>query len=135
MSLASGVLENQMTSGTGPPRRTSVWWRTSTRLPAMLRSFHEAYTSGRNPRRTCAWSRYTDLLQNLEPTMKRILDFISEIERPRPSSRRSGSRARSSATTRAATSIRPRSSTSTPERIRHGLGFVYDTFELTEQPG
>ena len=45
----------------------------------MLRSFHEAHSAGLIPERNLCVVRYSDLLQDLEPTMKRILDFI-EVE-------------------------------------------------------
>ena len=78
--------------------------------------------------------RYEDLLQDLEPTMERILDFI-EIKPTASSKRRCGSRRRGSAATPAATNTRPISSASTPSASEHDLGFVYDAFGLSGAAG
>ena len=81
MSLIAGVLENgydmwNRTSEADQQRWIDNLYHASADL---LRSFHHAQTTGVIPEANLCVVRYTDLLQNLEPTMKRILDFI-EIE-------------------------------------------------------
>ena len=42
----------------------------------MLRYFYEAQSAGKIPERNLCVVRYEDLINDLEPTMERILDFI-----------------------------------------------------------
>jgi omega-hydroxy-beta-dihydromenaquinone-9 sulfotransferase len=101
---------------------------------AMLRDFHDAQSTGRIPERNLCVVRYEDLLQNLEPTMERILDFI-EIEPPaafREEVRAQAERQRSY-TSRHEHS--PDQFGLDPGRIRTDLGFVYDAFGLSGKPG
>ncbi len=78
--------------------------------------------------------RYEDLLQNLEPTMKRILDFI-EIE---PSEAFQEEVREQAERQRSYTSRHEHSPDQfglDPERIRTDLGFVYDAFGLSDKAG
>ena len=90
MSLIAGVLENgydafNTTSDEDQKRWIENLYQASADL---LRSFHDAQTSGAIPEKNLCVVRYTDLLHNLEPTIKRILDFI-EIDPHKPSSTKS----------------------------------------------
>jgi hypothetical protein len=77
--------------------------------------------------------RYEDLLQNLEPTMERILDFIEvkpraefadEVRQQAEKQRGYTSRHQHS----------PDKFGFDPERIRADLGFVYDAYGLSRNP-
>ena len=96
----------------------------------MLRYFHEAYTTGKIPERNLCIVRYEDLINDLEPTMERILDFIeikpteAFVEEVRAQAARQ----------RSYTSRHDHSPSQfglAPERIRADLRFVYDAFGLS----
>src|ERR1700759_3270476 len=100
---------------------------------AMLRDFHDAQMAGLIPERNLCVVRYEDLLQNLEPTMARILDFIEikpteafveEVREQSARQRSYPSRHEHS----------PDQFGLDPERIRADLGFVYEAFGLSEPP-
>lgn len=131
MSLVSGVLENgydawNHTSEADQQRWVENLYQASCE---MLRSFHEAYTSGRIPEKNLCVVRYTDLLQNLEPTMKRILDFI-EVEPSAAFVEEVRAQAEKQRAYKSRHQHSPEKFNLDPERIRRDLGFVYDTFEL-----
>lgn len=136
MSLLASVLENGY----------DVWNRTTEEDQrrwienlyhascAMLRDFHDAQTAGLVPERNLCVVRYEDLLQNLEPTMARILDFIEvkpsaafqeEVRAQAERQRNYTSRHEHS----------PDQFGLDPERIRADLGFVYDAFGLSSEAG
>ncbi|UQX10004.1 sulfotransferase family protein [Candidatus Mycobacterium methanotrophicum] len=136
MSLLASVLENGY----------DVWNRTNEEDQrrwienlyqascAMLRDFHDARTAGLIPERNLCVVRYEDLLQNLEPTTKRILDFI-EIE-PSEAFReevRAQAERQRSYTSRHEHS--PDQFGLSAERIRADLDFVYDAFGLSDKAG
>ena len=100
----------------------------------MLRSFHEAHSSGRIPERNLCVVRYSDLLQNLEPTMRRILDFI-EIEPTPEFVEEVRAQAERQRTYKSRHQHSPEKFDLDPERIRQDLGFVYDAFRLSGQAG
>jgi omega-hydroxy-beta-dihydromenaquinone-9 sulfotransferase len=136
MSLLAGVLEN----GYDVWNRTRVedqrrWVENLYQASCeMFRSFYEALSDGRIPQRNLCIVRYSDLIQNLEPTMKRILDFI-EIE-PSPAF---VEEVREQAQRQRAYKSRhqhsPEKFDLDPERIRRDVGFVYDAFSLPSQAG
>jgi omega-hydroxy-beta-dihydromenaquinone-9 sulfotransferase len=136
MSLLASVLENgydvwNRTRDEDQKRWLENLYQASC---AMLRSFHEAHSSGLIPERNLCVVRYTDLIQDLEPTMKRILDFI-EIE-PTPAfveEVRAQAERQRTYTSRHQHS--PEKFDLDPERIRRDLGFVYDAFKLSGQAG
>jgi LPS sulfotransferase NodH len=95
----------------------------------MLRVFYDAHSAGLVPARNLCVVRYSDLLGDLEPTIKRILDFI-EVE-PTPAFReelRAQAERQRTYTSRHEHS--PEQFGLTPERIRADLGFVYDAYGL-----
>ena len=107
MSLLAGVLENgydvwNRTSKEDQERWIENLYKASC---SMLETFHEQQVAGMIPERNLCVVRYTDLLQNLEPTIERILKFL-EIE-PTPNSRKRSARRRNgNVVTRVSTSIR-----------------------------
>ncbi len=132
MSLLASVLEN----GYDVWNRTRVedqrrWIENLYQASCdLLRSFHEAYVAGRIPEHNLCVVRYSDLLDDLEPTMKRILDFIEvepteafveEVRLQAERQRNYTSRHQHS----------PEKFDLDPERIRRDLAFVYDTFGLS----
>ena len=135
MSLVSGVLENGYDAWNRTTDADQRRWAENLYQASceMLRSFHEAYTSGRIPEKNLCVVRYTDLLQNLEPTMKRILDFI-EIEPSAAFVEEVRAQAEKQRSYKSRHQHSPEKFNLDPERIRRDLRFVYDTFELTEQP-
>ena len=104
----------------------------------MLRYFHDAHTSGKIPERNLCMVRYEDLINDLESTMERILDFV-EIK---PTEAFVDEVREQAARQRSYTSGHGHSPSQfglTPERIQADLGFVYDAFGISgktgEQPG
>jgi omega-hydroxy-beta-dihydromenaquinone-9 sulfotransferase len=100
----------------------------------MLRYFYEAQSAGQIPERNLCVVRYEDLINDLEPTMARILDFIeikpteAFVEEVREQSAR-----QRSYTSRHEHS--PQQFGIAPERIRQDLGFVYDAFGISGKTG
>lgn len=135
MSLLSGVLENgydvwNHSTEVDQQRWVENLYQASC---AMLRSFHDAYTSGRIPEKNLCVVRYTDLLQNLEPTMQRILDFI-EIEPSAAFVEEVRAQAERQRSYKSRHQHSPEKFDLDPERIRRDLAFIYDTFELPNGP-
>jgi hypothetical protein len=104
----------------------------------MLRYFHDAHTGGKIPERNLCIVRYEDLINDLESTMERILDFV-EIK---PTEAFVDEVREQAARQRSYTSGHGHSPSQfglTPERIQADLGFVYDAFGISgktgEQPG
>ena len=136
MSLLAGVLENgydiwNRTSEEDQKRWLENLYQASCE---MLRGFYEAHSSGFIPERNLCVVRYTDLLQDLEPTMKRILDFI-EVE-PTPAfleEVRAQAERQRTYTSRHQHS--PEKFDLDPERIHGTSAFVYDAFRLSGQAG
>ncbi|TPG31891.1 sulfotransferase family protein [Mycolicibacterium hodleri] len=136
MSLLAGVLENgydiwNRTSDDDQKRWLENLYQASAE---MLRSFHEANSSGRIPEKNLCIVRYTDLLQDLEPTMKRILDFI-EVEPSQAFVEEIRAQAERQRTYKSKHQHSPEKFDLDPERIRQDLGFVYDAFKLSDQAG
>lgn len=134
MSLLAGVLENgydvwNRTSEEDQQRWLENLYQASCET---LRVFHEAHTSGLIPEKNLCIVRYTDLLQDLEPTMKRILDFIEidptpefveEVQAQAERQRNYKSRHKHS----------PEKFDLDPERIRRDLAFVYEAYGLADK--
>ena len=136
MSLLASVLENAYDVWNRTKEEDQRRWIENLYQAscAMVRDFRDAQTTGRIPERNLCVVRYEDLLQNLEPTMKRILDFI-EIEPTDAFQEEVRAQAE-----------RQRGYTSRHEhspdkfgldagRIRADLGFVYDAFGLSSKAG
>jgi omega-hydroxy-beta-dihydromenaquinone-9 sulfotransferase len=136
MSLLASVLENAYDVWNRTKEEDQRRWIENLYQAscAMVRDFRDAQTTGRIPERNLCVIRYQDLLQNLEPTIARILDFI-EIE-PTAAFRdevRAQAERQRSYTSRHEHS--PDQFGLTAERIRADLGFVYDTFGLSGKAG
>jgi omega-hydroxy-beta-dihydromenaquinone-9 sulfotransferase len=136
MSLLASVLENGYDVWNRTKKVDQQRWLENLYQAScdILRSFHDAHTAGLVPEKNVCVVRYEDLLQNLEPTMARILDFI-EIEPPeafREEVRAQAARQRSY-TSRHEHS--PEQFGLTAERIRADLGFVYDAYGLSGKAG
>ena len=136
MSLLAGVLENAYDVWNRTREEDQRRWLENLYQAScdMLRSFHEAQSAGLIPERNLCVVRYSDLLQDLEPTMKRILDFneveptpafVEEVREQAERQRNYKSRHQHS----------PEKFDLDPERIRKDLGFVYDAFRLSGQAG
>lgn len=136
MSLLASVLENAYDVWNRTTEEDQQRWIENLYQAscAMVRDFRDAQTTGRIPERNLCVVRYEDLLQNLEPTMKRILDFI-EIE-PTEAFREE---VRAQAERQRSYSSRHEHSPDQfgldPQRIRADLGFVYDAFGLSNKAG
>ena len=134
MSLIAGVLENgydmwNRTSEADQQRWIDNLYHASADL---LRSFHHAQTTGVIPEANLCVVRYIDLLHNLEPTMKRILDFI-EIQPPQAFLDEVHAQAEKQRTYTSRHQHSPEKFNLDPERIRHDLGFVYDAYQLPDR--
>jgi LPS sulfotransferase NodH len=136
MSLLASVLENGY----------DVWNRTTEQDQrrwienlyqascAMLRGFHEAQSAGFIPERNLCVVRYEDLLQNLETTMERILDFI-EIEPPAAFFEEVRAQAERQRSYTSRHEHSPDQFGLDADRIRSDLGFVYDAYGLSGAAG
>jgi omega-hydroxy-beta-dihydromenaquinone-9 sulfotransferase len=140
MSLLASVLENGYDVWNRTKEVDQRRWLENLYLAScdMLRYFHDAHTSGKIPERNLCIVRYEDLINDLEPTMERILDFV-EIK---PTEAFVDEVREQAARQRSYTSGHGHSPSQfglTPERIRADLGFVYDAFGISgktgEQPG
>jgi hypothetical protein len=140
MSLLASVLENGYDVWNRTKEVDQRRWLENLYLAScdMLRYFHDAHTSGKIPERNLCIVRYEDLINDLEPTMERILDFV-EIK---PTEAFVDEVREQAARQRSYTSGHGHSPSQfglTPERIRADLGFVYDAFGVSgktgEQPG
>jgi hypothetical protein len=140
MSLLASVLENGYDVWNRTKEVDQRRWLENLYLAScdMLRYFHDEHTSGKIPERNLCIVRYEDLINDLEPTMERILDFV-EIK---PTEAFVDEVREQAARQRSYTSGHGHSPSQfglTPERIRADLGFVYDAFGVSgktgEQPG
>jgi omega-hydroxy-beta-dihydromenaquinone-9 sulfotransferase len=136
MSLLASVLEN----GYDVWNRTKVedqrrWLENLYQASCdMLRYFYEAQSAGKIPERNLCVVRYEDLINDLEPTMERILDFV-EVK---PSVEFEAEVAAQAERQRGYTSghqYSPDRFGLDPQRIRHDLGFVYDAYGLSDWAG
>ena len=132
MSLLAGVLENGYDVWNRTKEQDQKRWIENLYQASceLLRSFHDAYTAGIIPERNLCVVRYTDLLQDLEPTMKRILDFI-EVEPSPAFVEEVRAQAEKQRSYKSRHQHSPEKFDLDPERIRRDLAFVYDTFELS----
>ena len=136
MSLLAGVRESgydvwNRTSEEDQERWIENLYKASC---AMLETFHEQQTAGIIPERNLCVVRYTDLLQNLEPTIERILNFL-EIE---PTAEFKEEIRAQAERQRNYTSRHKHSANQfglTPERIRKDLEFVYEAYDLQDKTG
>ena len=135
MSLVSGVLDNGYDAWNHTSEADQQRWVENVYQASceMLRSFHDAYTSGRIPQKNLCVVRYTDLLQNLEPTMARILDFV-EVEPSAEFVAEVRAQAERQRSYKSRHQHSPEKFALDPERIRRDLAFVYETFDLPLEP-
>jgi omega-hydroxy-beta-dihydromenaquinone-9 sulfotransferase len=135
MSLLASVLENGFDVWNRTSKEDQNKWLENLYQASgdMLRVFRDAELAGRIPQKNVCVVRYEDLLQNLEPTMERILDFIEvkpcaefedEVRQQAEKQRGYTSRHEHS----------PDQFGLDPERIRAELGFVYDAYGLSSKP-
>jgi omega-hydroxy-beta-dihydromenaquinone-9 sulfotransferase len=136
MSLLASVLENGYDVWNRTKQEDQQRWIENLYQAscAMLRDFHIANAAGLIPEANLCVVRYEDLLQNLEPTMKRILDFVEinpseafqeEVRQQAERQRNYNSRHEHS----------PDQFGLDPGRIRADLGFVYEAFGLSIPAG
>jgi omega-hydroxy-beta-dihydromenaquinone-9 sulfotransferase len=136
MSLLASVLENAYDVWNRTKEEDQRRWIENLYQAscAMLRGFHDANAAGLVPERNVCVVRYEDLLQDLEPTMERILSFIEvkPSEAFQEEVRAQADRQRGY-TSRHEHS--PEQFGLDSERIRTDLGFVYDAFGLSNEAG
>ena len=77
--------------------------------------------------------RYTDLLQNLEPTIARIVEFL-EIDPSAEFLEEVRAQAERQRTYKSGHKHSPDKFGLSPERIRKDLAFVYDAYGLEDKP-
>ncbi|APE17384.1 sulfotransferase [Mycolicibacterium pallens] len=136
MSLLAGVLENgydvfNRTRDEDQQRWVENLYQASC---SMLRTFYEQQMAGQIPERNLCVVRYTDLLQDLEPTIERILEFL-EIE-PTPAFREEvRAQAERQRNYQSRHSHSPDRFGLSPERIRKDLEFVYGAYGLSGKAG
>jgi omega-hydroxy-beta-dihydromenaquinone-9 sulfotransferase len=140
MSLLASVLENGYDVWNRTKEVDQRRWLENLYLAScdMLRYFHDAHTSGKIPERNLCIVRYEDLINDLEPTMERILDFV-EIKPTEAFVDEVREQAARQCSYTSGHGHSPSQFGLTPERIRADLGFVYDAFGVSgktgEQPG
>ena len=136
MSLLAGVLENGYDVWNRTKEEDQRRWLENLYQAScdMLRYFYEAQSAGKIPESNLCVVRYEDLINDLEPTMERILDFI-EIK---PTEAFVDEVREQAARQRGYTSRHehsPQQFGIAPERIRQDLGFVYEAFGLSNRTG
>jgi hypothetical protein len=136
MSLLASVLENGYDVWNRTEEKDQRRWLENLYQAScdMLRYFYDAYSAGKIPEHNLCIVRYEDLINDLEPTMKRILEFI-EIK---PTVAFVDEVREQAARQRSYTSRHGHSPSQfglTPDRIRADLGFVYDAFGLSDSTG
>jgi omega-hydroxy-beta-dihydromenaquinone-9 sulfotransferase len=134
MSLLASVLENGYDVWNRTKEEDQRRWLENLYQAScdMLRYFYEAQSSGKIPEHNLCVVRYEDLINDLEPTMERILDFVeikpteAFVEEVREqAARQRGYTSRHEHS--------PQQFGIAPERIRKDLGFVYDAFGLSNK--
>jgi omega-hydroxy-beta-dihydromenaquinone-9 sulfotransferase len=136
MSLLASVLEN----GYDVWNRTKVedqhrWLENLYQASCdMLRYFHKAQSAGKIPERNLCVVRYEDLINDLEPTMERILEFIEvkPTEAFVEEVREQAARQRSYISRHGHS---PSQFGLAPDRIRADLAFVYDAYGISGKTG
>ena len=136
MSLLASVLENGYDVWNRTKKEDQRRWIENLYQAscAMLRDFHDANSTGRIPEKNLCVVRYEDLMQDLEPTMTRILDFI-EIEPTEAFQEEVRAQAERQRSYTSRHQHSPDQFGLDPERIRADLGFVYDAFGLSGAAG
>lgn len=131
MSLIAGVLENGYDVWNRTRKEDQERWIENLYEAScsMLSTFRDAENTGLIPQRNLCVVRYTDLLQNLEPTIERILDFI-EIEPPEAFREEVRAQAEKQRSYKSSHKHAPDQFGLDPARIRHDLGFVYEAYGL-----
>ena len=136
MSLLASVLENGYDVWNRTKEEDQRRWLENLYQAScdMLRYFYEAQSGGKIPERNLCVVRYEDLINDLEPTMERILDFIEikPTEAFVEEVREQAARQRSYTSSHEHS---PQQFGIAPERIRADLGFVYDAFGVSGKTG
>jgi hypothetical protein len=136
MSLLASVLENGYDVWNRTTKEDQRRWVENLYQAScdMLRSFYDAQSAGRIPQRNLCIVRYEDLINDLEPTMERILDFI-EIEPSEEFVEEVRAQAERQRAHKSGHEHSPQQFGLAPERIRQDLGFVYEAFGLSRETG
>jgi len=135
MSLIASVLENGYNMWDRSSKEDQERWIENLYQAScdILRRFYEAQTDGSIPERNLCVVRYTDLLQNLEPTIARIVEFL-EIEPSAEFLEEVRAQAERQRTYTSGHKHSPDKFGLSPERIRKDLAFVYDAYDLEGKP-
>ena len=136
MSLLAGVLENGYDVWNHTTKEDQQRWIENLYQAScsMLETFYNEQKAGHIPDRNLCVVKYTDLLQNLEPTITRILDFL-EIEPTEAFREEVRAQAERQRTYKSRHEHSPDQFGISPERIRKDLAFVYDAYSLTGKSG
>jgi omega-hydroxy-beta-dihydromenaquinone-9 sulfotransferase len=136
MSLLASVLENAYDVWNRTRKEDQRRWLENLYQAScdMLRSFHDAQAAGLVPEPNLCVVRYEDLLENLEPTIIRILDFI-EVEPTAAFQEEVRAQAQRQRGYTSRHEHSPEQFGLDPERIRGDLGFVYDAYGLSGATG
>ncbi len=135
MSLIASVLENGYDMWDRSSKEDQERWIENLYQAScdILRRFYEAQTDGSIPERNLCVVRYTDLLQNLEPTIARIVEFL-EIDPSAEFLEEVRAQAERQRTYKSGHKHSPDKFGLSPERIRKDLAFVYDAYGLAGKP-
>ena len=134
MSLIAGVLDNGygMWDNTKPEDQQRWIENLYQASCDMLNTFYKAQSTGLIPDRNLCVVRYTDLLENLEPTIERILTFL-EIEPTAAFREEVRAQAEKQRSYQSRHKHSPDRFGLSPDRIRSDLGYVYDAYRLSEK--
>lgn len=135
MSLIASVLENGYNMWDRSSKEEQERWIENLYQAScdILRRFYEAQTDGSIPERNLCVVRYTDLLQNLEPTIARIVEFL-EIDPSAEFLEEVRAQAERQRTYKSGHKHSPDKFGLSPERIRKDLAFVYEAYGLEDKP-
>src|ERR1700761_6450934 len=135
MSLLASVLENGYDVWNRTKEEDQHRWLENLYQAScdMLRYFYEAQSAGRIPERNLCVVRYEDLINDLKPTVERILDFI-EVKPTEDFAEEVRAQAERQRSYSSRHEHSPDQFGLDPKRIRADLGFVYEAFGLSEPP-
>jgi hypothetical protein len=131
MSLITGVLENayDMFNSTAPEKRARYLENLYQASCHLFRSFHDVWRSGAIPAQNLRIVTYPRMMQDLEGTMRELVDFLEVEPGPRFADRVREQAAKQRAH-RSEHHYSPEKFGLTAERIRRDLAFVYDAYGL-----
>lgn len=134
MSLVAGVLENVYDVWNRTNKEDQQRWVENLYQAScdILGSFHEALSAGLIPEKNLCVVRYSDLIENLEPTIERITEF-AELEPSMEFREEVRAQAERQRNYKSRHKHSPERFELSPDRIQRDLGYVYEAFGLADK--